>query len=76
MRMIGHSLHISIASILALLNSAAGLNIAVTGAHGYLGAEICWQAAAEGHSVRAVWAVGLALRHCFRHPATAWTWMT
>lgn len=54
MRMIGHSLHISIASILALLNSAAGLNIAVTGAHGYLGAEICWQAAAEGHSVRAV----------------------
>lgn len=37
-----------------LLRAVAALNIAVTGAHGFLGAEICWQAAADGHSVRAV----------------------
>ena len=37
--------------LLALASPAAALRLAVTGASGYLGKEICHQAAAQGHSV-------------------------
>ena len=40
--------------VLCVSRAVHGLNIAVTGAHGYLGAEICWLAASQGHSVRAI----------------------
>lgn len=37
-----------------LLHAAVALRLAVTGAAGYLGSEICWQAVQAGHEVRAV----------------------
>ena len=33
---------------------ARALKLGVTGAHGYLGAEVCWQAVEQGHEVRAI----------------------
>ena len=33
---------------------AAALRIGVTGAHGFLGNEVAWQAAVQGHQVRAI----------------------
>ncbi|KAL1522998.1 hypothetical protein AB1Y20_017961 [Prymnesium parvum] len=42
------------AVLLAAVASAAPTRLAVTGASGYLGAEIVWQAVAQGHSVTAI----------------------
>jgi len=39
---------------LLLTMAASAIRITVTGAHGYLGSEICWQAVQAGHDVRAV----------------------
>lgn len=45
----------SLRALLVLaVSSTHAARLAVTGAHGYLGAEICWQAALAGHEVRAV----------------------
>ena len=41
-------------ALLLLASPVAALRLAVTGASGYLGREICHQAAAQGHRVRAV----------------------
>ncbi len=40
--------------LLSLLHTASALHLTVTGAGGYLGAEIVWQACQSGHTVRAV----------------------
>ena len=40
--------------MLALPLASLGLRLAVTGANGYLGCEVAWQAVAQGHTVRAV----------------------
>ena len=40
--------------MLALPLASLGLRLAVTGANGYLGCEVVWQAVAQGHTVRAV----------------------
>ena len=40
--------------LLLMLHAASALRLTVTGANGYLGHEICWQAVQKGHSVRAV----------------------
>ena len=40
--------------MLALPLAPLGLRLAVTGATGYLGTEVAWQAVAQGHTVRAV----------------------
>ena len=37
-----------------LISSTAALRIAVTGAAGYLGSEVAWLAASQGHTVRAI----------------------
>ena len=52
-----------LAALLLLSHGAAALNVAVTGAAGYLGAEIACMAAAQGHSVRAVIKEGQAVEH-------------
>jgi nucleoside-diphosphate-sugar epimerase len=40
--------------LLAGAPGAAALRIGVTGAHGFLGNEVVWQAAVQGHQVRAI----------------------
>ena len=48
---------------LAVLHAATALRIAVTGAAGYLGAEIACMATSQGHSVRAVVKEGQCTAH-------------
>ena len=40
--------------LLYLIQAVGALRLAVTGAHGYLGSEICWAATSAGHEVRAI----------------------
>ena len=40
--------------VLCFIASASALRIGVTGAHGFLGNEVVWQATAQGHVVRAI----------------------
>lgn len=43
--------------------AALGLRLAVTGATGFLGSEVAWQAVAQGHTVRAVVRTGSQTHH-------------